>query len=146
LIKAADRKICSEIYQLVLCGMRRNCLRSGRGSSLYLFFKKGYTTDHSNCGDVSLLSTMYVLSNLMLSRLTTNAEEIIGDHHCGFQHNRSATNHIFCICQILEKKWENNAAVHWLFIHFEQAYSSLGMYILYNFLIEIGKANANASG
>jgi hypothetical protein len=32
------------------------------------------------------------------------AEEIIGDHQCGFKHNRSTTDHIFCIRQILEKK------------------------------------------
>jgi hypothetical protein len=31
---------------------------------------------------------------------------------CGFQRNRLANNHIFCICQLLEKKWEHNEAVH----------------------------------
>jgi hypothetical protein len=30
--------------------------------------------------------------------------EIIGDHQCGFQRNRSATGQIFFILQILEKK------------------------------------------
>jgi hypothetical protein len=29
---------------------------------------------------------------------------VIGDHQGGFQHSRSTTNQIFCICQILEKK------------------------------------------
>jgi hypothetical protein len=32
----------------------------------------------------------------------------MGDHQCGFRRNRSATDHIFCIHQILEKKWEHN--------------------------------------
>ena len=50
------------------------------------------------------------------SRLTPYAEEVIGDHQCGFRHNRSTTEHIFCICQILEKKWEYNEALHQLFI------------------------------
>jgi len=27
----------------------------------------------------------------------------IGDHQCGFRRNRSTTDHIFCIRQILEK-------------------------------------------
>jgi hypothetical protein len=36
---------------------------------------------------------------------TVCAEEII-DHQYGFWHNRSATDHIFCMCQILEAKWE----------------------------------------
>jgi hypothetical protein len=47
-----------------------------------------------------------ILSNILLSRLTRYAEEIIGDHQCGFRRNRSTSDHIFCIRQILEKKWE----------------------------------------
>jgi hypothetical protein len=44
-------------------------------------YKKGDKTDCSNYRGMSLLSTMYnILSILMLSRLTPNAEEIIGDH------------------------------------------------------------------
>jgi hypothetical protein len=33
-------------------------------------------------------------------------DEIIGDHQCGFQRKSSTTDQIFCIRQILEKKWE----------------------------------------
>jgi len=40
----------------------------------------------------------------------------MGDHQCGFQHNRSATDHIFCILQILEKKWGYKEEVHQLFV------------------------------
>jgi hypothetical protein len=42
-------------------------------------------------------------------------------HQCGFRRNRSTADHIFCIRQILEKKWEHNEAVHQLFIDFQQA-------------------------
>jgi hypothetical protein len=51
-----------------------------------------------------------------LSNLTPHAEEIIGDHQRGFLLYRSKNDHIFCISQILEKKWEYNEAVHQLFI------------------------------
>jgi len=71
------------------------------------------------------LPTMYtILSNILLSRLTPYAEEIIGDHQCGFRSNRSrsTTDHLFCIRQILEKKWEYNEAVHQLCIDFKKAY------------------------
>jgi len=51
-----------------------------------------------------LLTTYKILSNILLSRLTPYAQEIIGDHQCGFRHNRSATDHIYCIRQILEEK------------------------------------------
>jgi hypothetical protein len=46
--------------------------------------KKGDKTDCSNFRGTSLLSTTYkILSNILLSRLTPNAEEIIADHQCG---------------------------------------------------------------
>jgi hypothetical protein len=83
--------------------------------------KKGDKTNCSNYRGLSLLSTTYILSNILLSKLTTYAVEIIGDHQCGFQNDRLTTDHIFSIRQILEKKWENNKAIHQLFIDFKKA-------------------------
>jgi len=83
-----------------------------------------------------LSSTYRILSNILLSRLTPYAEEIVGDHQCGFQHNRSTTDHIFCIPQILEKKLDYKEAVHHLFIDFKKAYDSVRREVLYNILIE----------
>ena len=54
------------------------------------------------------------------------------------QLKRSTTDHIFCIRQILEKKWEHNEAVHQLFIDFTKAYDSVRREALYNILIEFG--------
>jgi hypothetical protein len=34
--------------------------------------------------------------------------EIIGNDQHRFRHNRSTTDQIFCICQILVEKWEHN--------------------------------------
>jgi hypothetical protein len=48
------------------------------------------------------------------------------------------TNHIFCICQILEKKLEYNEAVHQLFIDFNKAYDLVRREVLCNILIEFG--------
>jgi len=45
-----------------------------------------------------------ILSNILLRRLTSYTEEIIGDHQRGFRRSRSNTDHIFWIRQILEKK------------------------------------------
>jgi len=48
-------------------------------------YKMGDKTDCSNFRGLSLLSATYkILSNILLSRLTPYAEEIIGDHQCGF--------------------------------------------------------------
>jgi hypothetical protein len=78
-----------------------------------------------------------ILSNGLLSRLSSYVDEIIGVHHCGFQSNRSTTDHFF-FCQILEKKWEYSEAVPQLFIDFKKAYDTVRREVLYNIRIEFG--------
>jgi hypothetical protein len=51
-----------------------------------------------------LQTTCRILSTVLLSRLILFVDEIIGDHHCGFQLKRSTTDKIFCIHQMLEKE------------------------------------------
>ena len=69
--------------------------------------KKGDKIDCNNYKGIPLLPTMFkILSNILLSRLTPFAEEIIGDHQCGYGRNRSTTGHLFCVRQMLEKNWE----------------------------------------
>jgi hypothetical protein len=74
--------------------------------------------------------------NILLTRLTPYAVEIIGDHQCGIQRNRSTTDQIFYIWQKLEKKWKYNGTVHQLFIDFKKAYDSVRREVLYSILIE----------
>ena len=83
-------------------------------------------------------TTYKILSSILLSKLIPYAKEIIGDHQCGFRRNRSTTDRIFCIRQILEKKWEFNEEVNQLFIDFKKAYDSVRREILYKILIEFG--------
>jgi hypothetical protein len=71
-----------------------------------------------------------ILSKILLSKLTPFAEEIIGDNQCGFRRNRSSTDHIFCIRQILEMKWEHSEAVHLVFIDYKKAYDSFRSEVL----------------
>jgi sorting nexin-29 len=73
-----------------------------------------------------------MLSNILLSRLVPYIDEIIGDHQCWFRRNRSTTDQIFCIRQILEKIWEYNETVHQLFIDYKKAYDSVRREVLYN--------------
>jgi hypothetical protein len=99
--------------------------------------KKGDKTEFSNYRGISVLPTSYkIVSNILLSRLIPYADGIIGDHHCGFQRNRSATDQILYIHHVLEKKWEYNGTVHQLFIDFKKAYDSVKRNVLYNILIE----------
>ena len=123
---------------LFLSGKRRNCLRSGRSRSLYLYIRRTIKQTSSYSG-ISLLTTTYkILSNILLSRLTPYGEEIIGDHQGGFRRDRSTADHIFCIRQILMKKWEDNEAVHQLFIEFKKAYVAVRSEVRYNILNEFG--------
>jgi hypothetical protein len=85
------------------------------------------------------LSTAYkILSNIHLARLTPHVNEIIWSHQHEFCRNRSTTNQIFYIHQILEKKCEYNGTVHQLFIDFKKAYDSVKREVLYNILLEFG--------
>jgi hypothetical protein len=102
-------------------------------------YKKGDKTDSNNYRGISLLSTAYkILSNILLARLTPYVNEVIGDHQCGFRRNRSTTDQIFYIRQILQKKWEYNGTVNQLFIDFKKAYDSVKREVLYNILLEFG--------
>jgi hypothetical protein len=67
-------------------------------------YKKGDKTDCNNYRRISLLSTSYKILSNILSRLSPYVDEIIGDHQCGFRRNRSTTDQIFCIRQILGGK------------------------------------------
>jgi hypothetical protein len=105
LIKAGGRTIRFEIHKLINSIWNKEELpEQWKESIIVPIYKKGDLTDCSNYRRISLLSTTYkILSNILLLRLTPYAEEIIGEHQCGFIRNRSTTDHIFCIRQILEK-------------------------------------------
>ena len=97
------------INLLILFRIRRNCLRSGRSRSFYLFYKKGDKTNCSYYRGISLLPTTYkILSNVLISKLTPYAEKITGNDQFWFRSKRSNTDHtiyrIYFIRQVLEKK------------------------------------------
>ncbi|KAJ4440904.1 hypothetical protein ANN_10751 [Periplaneta americana] len=85
-----------------------------------------------------ILILILILIPNYIRRLTPYVDEIIGDHHCGFRRNRSTIDQIFCIRQIMEKKWEYKGTVHQLFIDFKKAHDSVKREVLYDILIEFG--------
>jgi hypothetical protein len=93
----------------------------------------------NNYRRISLLSTAYkILANILLARLTAYANDVTGDHQCGFRRNRSTTDQILYIRQMLEKKWKYNGTVHQLFIDFKKDYDSVKTKDLCNILFEFG--------
>ena len=127
------------INLLLLFGKKEELSEEWMESIIVPIHKKGDKTDCSNFRGISLLPTTHkTSSNILLSRLTPYAEEIIVDIQFGFLCNRSTIDHIFCIRQILEEKWEYNEAVHHLCIDFKKPYDSVRREVLYNILIEFG--------
>jgi hypothetical protein len=122
LIKSGGETLYSEIYRLI-CSIRNReeLSQQWKESIIIPIHKKGDKSDCNNYLGISLLSTAYkILSNILLTRLTLYVNGVTGDHQCGFCCNRSTTDQIFYIQQILEKKWEYNGTVHQLFINFKK--------------------------
>jgi hypothetical protein len=132
LIKAGGETLHSEIHKLICSIWNKEVLsQQWKESIIVPIYEKCDKTDCNNYQGISLLSTAHkILSNILLARLTPYVSKMIGDHQCGFCHNRPSTHQIFYIQQILEKKWEYNGTVHQLFMDFRKAYDSVRREVL----------------
>ena len=89
---------------LLIFGIRRNCLRSGRGRSLYLSVRRVIKQI------VVIIGANYVQNFIQHPAVKVNSicRGNYWDRHCGFRRNSSTTDHVFIIHQILEKKWASS--------------------------------------
>jgi hypothetical protein len=99
LIKAGGETLYSEIQRLICSLWNKDKLpQQWKESIIVPIYKKEDTTVCNNYQGISVLSTAYkILSNILLARLTPYVNEIIGDHQCGFHHNRSTMDQTFYI-------------------------------------------------
>jgi hypothetical protein len=89
LIQAGDETVWSEIHKLINSVCSKEEFPDQWKKSMSVPTRKGNKTCCSNYQGISLLSTSYnILSIILFSRLSPYADKIIGDHLCGFQHNR----------------------------------------------------------
>jgi len=107
LLKAGGRTFRSEIHKLITSIWNKEELPEDlKESSTVPIYKKCDKQFCSNYRGIFLVSNTHkILSNTKLSRLIPYAEEITGDHQCDFRRNRSTSDYIFCIRQILQKEW-----------------------------------------
>jgi hypothetical protein len=86
LIQAGGEILHSKIHELInsIWNME-NLPDQWKESIIIPVHKKADQTDCTNYRGISLLSTLYkFFSNILLSRLSPYADEIIGDHQCEF--------------------------------------------------------------
>jgi hypothetical protein len=104
LIQAGGETLLSEIHELIKLIWKRELPHQWKESIVVPMHKNDEKTACSNYRGTSLLSTSYkMLSNILLARLTPYADEIIGDHQCGFWGNRSTTGQILYTADAGEK-------------------------------------------
>jgi sorting nexin-29 len=140
LIQARGEILYSKIHKLIISILNKAKFPDQRNESIIVpIHKKDDKIDCSNYRGMSLLSISYnILTNILFTKLSPYIDEIIRDRQCGFRRNRSNSGQIFCILQLLEKKWEYNETVRQLFVNLKKAYDSFKREVLYNILIECG--------
>jgi hypothetical protein len=106
LIYAVGRTIRSEIHKLINFVWNTEELPEQWKESIPVpVYKKGDKTDCSNFRGISLFPTTYkILTNILLFRLTSYVQKIIGYHQCGIRRNWSTTVDILHLSNTLEKK------------------------------------------
>jgi hypothetical protein len=99
MFKAGGRTIRCVIHKLTISIWNKEELpEEWKESIIVPIYKKGDKTDCNTYRGISLLLTTYIsLYSILLSRLISYTEEIIGYHQCGFRLNKSTTDHILFI-------------------------------------------------
>lgn len=93
----------------------------------------------SNYRGITLLNAAYkVFANILYRRLLPYAEEHIGEYQCGFRNDRSTTDQLFNVRQIMEKCREFTVTTHHLFVDFKAAYDSVVRAKLWSIMEEFG--------
>ena len=143
LIKTGCEKLVEILYELIKTIWRNEMLPIEwmRGVICPLH-KKGCKMSCKNYRGICLLPTAYkVLSTVLHDKLTPLAEQLIGSYQAGFRKDKSTTDQIFCIRQIVEKSYELNCETHHLFIDFKAAYDTINREELWLILVELGLPN-----
>lgn len=85
------------------------------------------------------MNTAYkIFADILRQRLLVYSEPSTGEYQGGFRNDRSTTDELFSIRQIMEKCREFNVVLHHLFVDFETAYDKVFRMKLWNAMVELG--------
>jgi hypothetical protein len=140
MIKYGVGKLLLRLYQLIIKIWEQEELLENWKMVHYIpIHKKGDKTLCQNCRGIALLMVVYkIFAKILAGRMTLYMEEVVGDYQCGFRKNRSTTDQIFAVRQILEKCYEHNVDIHMLSVDFKQAYDSVYKMKLIEILYSFG--------
>ena len=141
MLKYVGEKAIIEIYNMVLQIWNSEVMPDDWKTGLIVpMYKEGDKMNRANYRDITLLSVVYkVFSNILLQKLSTYTQEIIGDYQCGFRKQRSTADQIFVVRQVMEKCYEYTSDICLLFVDFKQTFDSVIKSQLYLYMHKKGK-------
>jgi hypothetical protein len=139
LIKTGETEVHTRIYNLITrSGKKKICLKNGTWLFTVLYTKK----ETRHCSDYRAIALLYlvykVFSKIISKRLVLYMEDTVGNFQAGFRRNKSTTDQIFAMKQILGKCYEYDLDIHCIFINFKQAFDSIKRNELYKSLYNPG--------
>ena len=88
--------------------------------------KKGDLRSCDNWRGIALLDVVgKAVATILQERLQTLAEQELPESQCGFRKERSCTDMIFVIRQLVEKSWEHKSKSFFTFVDLKKAYDSV---------------------
>lgn len=140
LFKEGGRTLWCKIHILLTHVWEQETLPEDWNVGLILpIFKKGDKLQCRNYRGITLLNVAYkILSSILNARLTAYSEENIEEYQAGFRPNRSTIDQIFSLRQAMEKCYEYNIDLHFIFVDFLQAFDKVNRNAIFNALEKIG--------
>ncbi|VVC27148.1 Endonuclease/exonuclease/phosphatase,Reverse transcriptase domain [Cinara cedri] len=140
LLKLGGKNLTQKLHHLIQqIWIKEKIPQDWNESLICPIFKKGNRKKVENYRGITLLNTGYkVLSLIILKRLQIYTDEIVGNYQSGFRKNKSTTDHIFVIRQIMEKSYEFAKDLHMVFVDYKQAYDSIIREKLWKVLKDFG--------
>ena len=139
LLKNGGEVLEKEIYRLIKEIWNKERLPTKWQKGIIIpIYKKGSKLECANYRGISLLCVLYkVYTRILLKRLKPYTEQELGEYQCGFRHNRSTTDHIHTVRQLMEKYYEYDKTLYQLFVDFRQAYDSVHRPSLWHIMAEL---------